>query len=244
MAERHVGLTTPQGVMDTFIAHPEGDGPYPVVLFYMDAPAIREELYDMARRIAAQGYYVMLPDLFYRFGVLRFPLRNARSRAIWRAAMADMSNAEVMDDTRAMLAHVDADPAARGGKLACIGFCMSGRLVVSAAGTFPERVAVISSLYGVGIVTGKDDSPHLLAPRIKARCHFAFAEIDDTVPSYVVPTLEAALREHDVEHRLDVWPGTAHGFSFASRDVYHAEAAEACWQIFFDLCRESLAAPG
>ena len=240
MQERHVDIETSQGAMDTFVVHPDGEGPFPVVLFYMDAPGIRDELYDMARRIAGAGHYVMLPDLFYRFGVIRFPVRNEKSRAIWQAAMANMSNADVMDDTRAMLAHVDGDQAARGGTLACIGFCMSGRLVTTAAGTFPDRVAAICSMYGVGIVTSKEDSPHLLVGNIKARCHFAFAETDATVPAYVIPTLKAELDAHDVDYRLDVWPGTAHGFSFPSRDVYHHETSEQCWGIFFDLCKESL----
>ena len=73
-AERHEGLTTPEGTMPTFVVHPDGEGPFPVVILYMDAPAIRDELYDMARRIAGEGYYVLLPDLFYRFGVIRFPV--------------------------------------------------------------------------------------------------------------------------------------------------------------------------
>jgi carboxymethylenebutenolidase len=91
-------------------------------------------------------------------------------------------------------------------------------------------------MYGVGIVTGKPDSPHLLAPRMRAECYFAFAETDETVPVYVIPTLRAALDEHGVEYRLDVWPGTHHGFSFAARDIYDEHASEASWQIFFDLC--------
>ena len=134
MQERHEDLETPEGIMPTFVVHPDGDGPFPVILFYMDAPAIREELYDMARQMAERGYFVVLPDLFYRFGILRFPVRGPKSRAIWRECMANMSNAEVMEDTQAMLEQVDSDPRARGGKLACIGFCMSGRLVVTAAG--------------------------------------------------------------------------------------------------------------
>jgi len=211
MQERNIDLTTPEGIMDTFVVHPDGAGPFPVVLFYMDAPAIREELYDMARRIADQGYYVMLPDLFYRCGTLRFPVRGPKASAIWREAMAQMGNADVMDDTRSMLRHIDEDPAARDGKLACLGFCMSGRLITTAAGTFPERVAAICSMYGVGIVTANDDSPHLLAKNIKARCYFAFAETDATVPVYVVPALKAELAAHDVNYRLDVWPGTGHG---------------------------------
>jgi carboxymethylenebutenolidase len=235
MQERYVNIDSAGGPMDTFIVHPDGDGPHPVVLFYMDAPAIREELYDMARRIAGEGYYVMLPDLFYRFGTIRFPRRNEKSRAVWGACMANMSNAEVMDDTRAMLAHIDADPAARGGALGCIGFCMSGRLVTAAAATFPDRVAAVCSMYGVGIVTGKDDSPHFGVKDIKAECYFSFAETDGTVPSYVIPTLKAELDAHNTNYRLDIWPGTNHGFSFASRDIYDEAASEGSWIIFFDM---------
>jgi carboxymethylenebutenolidase len=235
MIEFNVNIDSVGGPMDTFVVHPDGDGPFPVVLFYMDAPAIREELYDMARRVASNGYYVLLPDLFYRFGVIRFPARNPKARAVWGACMANMSNAEVMDDTRALIDYVDAQPKARGGALGCIGFCMSGRLVTSAAGTCPDRVAAVCSMYGVGIVTGQEDSPHFLVKNIAAECYFSFAETDGTVPAYVIPTLRHELEAHGIEHRLDVWPGTHHGFSFASRDIYDKEAAEASWGIFFDI---------
>ena len=240
MQERHENLETPEGTMPTFVVHPDGDGPFPVILFYMDAPAIREELYDMARRVAGEGYYVLLPDLFYRFGVIRFPRRTAKSRFVWRECMAHMSNAEVMDDTRAMLDLVDRDPKARPGPLGCIGFCMSGRLVTTAAGTFPDRVATICSMYGVGIVTGKEDSPHFLVKNIKAECYFAFAETDETVPAYVIPTLKAELDTHGTRYRLDVWPGTHHGFSFPARDIYDHDASEKSWTIFFDMCERNV----
>lgn len=240
MQTRTVDIPTQIGAMPTYIAQPDGAGPFPVVLFYMDAPGMREELHDMARRIAAQGYLVLLPDLFYRFGTIRFPFRNARTRVIWGAAMADMSNAEVMDDTRAMFDFIDADTAARGGATACIGFCMSGRLVTTAAATFPDRIAAMCSMYGVGIVTAKDDSPHQLVRHIKAQCLFAFAQTDGTVPGYVIPTLKTELDEHATNYRLDTWPGTEHGFSFASREVYHEETSEACWALFFEMCKRAL----
>ena len=241
MHERRVDIDAPQGTMDTFVVCPDGDGPFPVVLFYMDAPAIREELYDMARRIAGEGYYVVLPDLYYRFGQIRFPVRNDKSRVIWQAAMANMSNAEVMDDTRAMLDFVDGEAKARSGKVACIGFCMSGRLVTTAAGTYPDRIAAVCSMYGVGIVTGREDSPHHLVRNIEAECYFAFAQTDSTVPDHVIPTLRGELDRHETRCRLDIWPGTEHGFSFPTRDVYHEEASEKCWDIFFDLCRRTIA---
>ena len=240
MIEEQFDIKTPIGDMPTFHARPDGDGPHPVILFYMDAPAIREELYAFARRMAGEGFYVLLPDLFYRFGTIRFPFRSPRTSYLWRAAMADMTNAEVMDDTKAMLDYLSADPRAKSDTVACIGYCMSGRLVTSAAGTFPDRFAVMCSMYGVGIVTGKDDSPHHLVKNITADCYFAFAETDGTVPSYVIPTLRAELEAHGTKHRLDVWPGTEHGFSFPSRDVYDDNAAEQSWSIFFDLCNKAL----
>ena len=80
MNEELVNIDTDDGVMPTFTCWPNGEGPFPSVVFYMDAPAIREELYDMARRIAADGYYVILPDLFYRYGTIRFPERNQWAR--------------------------------------------------------------------------------------------------------------------------------------------------------------------
>ena len=127
--------------MPTFTCWPDGDAMYPAIVFYMDAPAIREELHDMARRMASDGYYVILPDLFYRFGIIRFPERNQYSRAVWNAIMKELSNAMVMEDTRALLSHMEEHPVVKKGPKATIGYCMSGRIVTTAAGTFPNVFA-------------------------------------------------------------------------------------------------------
>ncbi|MEK9724085.1 MAG: dienelactone hydrolase family protein [Rhodospirillaceae bacterium] len=240
MNEEHVDIQTEDGVMPTFTCWPDGDGPYSAIVFYMDAPAIREELYDMARRMAAEGYYVILPDLFYRFGIIRFPLRNQWSRTVWQAIMKNLSNAMVMDDTRALLTHLDGHPAVKDGPKATVGFCMSGRIVTTAAATFPDIFAANASLYGVGIVTAHDDSPHLLVKDIKGEMYFGFAETDGTVPSFVIPTLKAALDEYGTDYVLDVHPGTEHGFCFPSRDVYVEAAAEKAYAHFMDMCARHL----
>ncbi len=229
MNELHVDIDTPDGPMPTFTCWPADGakpaGPFPAIVFYMDAPAIREELYDMARRMAAEGYYVILPDLFYRFGILRFPFRDANTRAIWRTAMEHLSNAQVMDDTRAMLAFLDGEDAVKPGPKASIGYCMSGRFVTAAAGTFPEVFAANASLYGVGIVTAKEDAAYRLVRHIKGEMYFGFAETDGTVPDYVIPTLRAELDAHGTDYTLEVHPGTEHGFCFPEREVYDEAAA-------------------
>ena len=116
MIEQTVEIPTKDGACTTFIVHPEREGPHPIVLFFMDAPAIREELRDMARRIAAVGYYVMLPNLYYRSGVMEMkdlpPLPEAEARARMFGFMGSISIPMVMDDADALLDFADRDPAA------------------------------------------------------------------------------------------------------------------------------------
>ncbi len=238
--EEHIDIRTDDGVMPTYTCWPDSEGPFPAVVFYMDAPAIREELYDMARRIAADGYYVILPDLFYRYGKIRFPERNQWARLVWTLILKDLSNAMVMDDTRCLFTHMDSHPAVKAGPKACIGYCMSGRIVTTAAATFPDIFVVNASLYGVGIVTAQDDSPHLGVKDITGEMYFGFAETDGTVPSYVIPTLRAALDEHSIDYTLDIHPGTRHGFCFPLRDVYNEVAAEKVHAHFMDMCDRRL----
>ena len=240
MHEQHIDIDTAEGSMQTFACWPDGDGPFPAIVFYMDAPAIREELFDMARRMAAEGYFVILPDLFYRFGILRFPVRNAKSRLIWQEAMRNLSNDDIMNDTRVLLDYMADQPMVRKGPKACIGYCMSGRFVTAAAGTFPDDFAANASLYGVGIVTSKDDSSHFQIKNIKGEMYFGFAETDSTVPAYVIPTLQAELDTHGIDHVLEVHPGTNHGFCFPARDVYDKAAAEKVHAHFMDMCKRRL----
>lgn len=240
MNELLIDLETPDGPMPTFTCWPDSGGPYPAIVFYMDAPAIREELYDMARRMADEGYYVILPDLFYRFGTIRFPRRNPYSRIVWQAIMKELSNAMVMDDTRVLLDYMAGLDQVKTGAKACIGYCMSGRIVTTAAAEFPETFAASASLYGVGIVTAKDDTPHLKVKDIKGEIYYGFAETDSTVPSYVIPALKAELDAHGIDYKLEVHPGTEHGFCFPLRDVYDEAAAEKVYAHFMDMCRRKL----
>lgn len=240
MQEIVVDLETPDGTMPTFTCRPDGGGPFPAVVFYMDAPAIREELYEMARRIASGGYFVILPDLFYRFGVLRFPFRSPKTALIWREAMRNLSNDDVMSDTRVMLDYMAGLDVVKPGPKATIGYCMSGRFVTAAAGTFPVDFAANASLYGVGIVTSGDDSAHFLVKHIKGEMYFGFAETDGTVPAYVIPTLKTELEAHGVDYVIDVHQGTHHGFCFPSRDIYDEAAAEKVHAHFMDMLKRRL----
>lgn len=247
MREFEAGIRTKDGVIDTFVCHPEEGGPHPGVLFYMDAPAIREELHDMARRLASVGYYVMLPNLYYRHGrpeQYGFDHRKIRVDEAERRKMSDLmhslSNAMIVADTGPLIAHLRADPAAAPGPIGCVGYCMSGRFVMAAAAAHPDDFAAIASYYGVGIITDKADSPHLAAGRIKGEVYLAFAQDDPWVPQAELDRMPGMLRDAGVRGRVEIYPGTEHGFAFPQRASYRREAGERHWERLFALFARNL----
>lgn len=242
MIEREMIVTTRHGRMPTFLAAPDGPGQHPGIIFYMDAPGIREELRNMARRIAKYGYVCLLPDMYYRLGTVRFdiPRRDDGMSGVIRASMLHLTNARVIDDTAALLACFDTLDNVTPGKVGCVGHCMSGQYITTVAAKFPHRVAAAASLYGVGIVSDKDDLPHLLLNEIKAELDHAFAEHDRSVPEQVPPALKAALEKAGTRHELHVFPGTHHGFCFPERPDYDTMAAEETWRKIVSLWDRNL----
>jgi carboxymethylenebutenolidase len=245
MIERQLDLPAKDGHITTFIVHPERDGPHPAILFYMDAPGIREELRDMARRLATVGYYVVLPNLYHRSGVMelgpipRDPESPERKRIF--ALMATIDIPLVMEDTAALLAFIDADPAARKGAMGSLGYCMSGRYAISAAAAWPDRFTAAASIYGTHLITDRPDSPHLAARRARAEFYIACAEIDHYVPLETVAPLRQALSAAGVNAEVELYPAVEHGFAFPQRPAYDKAAAERHWERLFALYRRRLA---
>ena len=241
MIERDVLMVTRYGRQPAFTACPDEPGRYPPIILYMDAPGFREELRDQARRIANQGYFCLLPDLYYRLGTIRFdiPRRNETMSAVIRAAMLSLTNEAVGDDTAGMIAFLDAQDRVKPGPIGCVGHCMSGPFAVTAAARFP-RIKAAAALYGVDMVTDRPDSPHRCLDRVQGELYIGFAEVDPAVPATVVPELEAALRKAGVRHRMESVPDSHHGYCFAARPDYNPVAAEATWTRLFDLWDRNL----
>ena len=174
----------------------------------MDAPGFREELRNMARRIAARGYFCLLPDLYYRLGLLRFdiPRRNDAMSVVIRGAMNSLTNAAVAEDTAGMIAFLDAQDRVKRGPVGCVGHCMSGSFVATVAALFPSRIAAAASLYGIGIVTDKPDSPHLMHRPGQGELYFAFAEHDPGVPAQAITDLQATLARTELRHTREDRP--------------------------------------
>ena len=238
MIEREIDIETADGSMNTFVTHPEEGGPHPVLLFYMDAPGKREELHDMARRLASVGYYVMLPNLYYRR--VREFVMTADSRAEMMAHMNALSNEMVCEDTAAMLTFAANETAASDAGVACVGYCMSGPFAFAVAAAFPERMKAAASLHGVRLCTDAVDSPHLDADKIRGELYFGCAETDEWAPPEMIEALDAHLRDSGVNYRIEWYPDTAHGWVFPQRPVYHQAAAERHWERLFALFKRNL----
>jgi carboxymethylenebutenolidase len=242
MIDQQIEIPTRDGQTTTFITHPERGGPYPLIIFYMDAPAIREELRDMARRLGTSGYYVMLPNLYYRSGVMELGPLPADPESPERKLMFQLMNSIniplVMEDTRALLSFAGAQAAANRNIVGAVGYCMSGRYAINAATHFPDRVRAAASIYGTHLATDSPDSPHLAAGRTKAELYFGCAETDIYAPVEIIEKVKTGMQGANAE--VEIYPGTHHGFAFPKRPVYDRNAAERHWERLLALYRRNL----
>lgn len=244
MIDRQIEIKARDGVMSTFVTHPERGGPHPVILFFMDAPGIREELRDMARRLGSVGYYVMLPNLYYRSGVMELgPLpadQNAPERKRMYQLMESLTIPLVMGDASALMAFASSDMAAKSGAAGAVGYCMSGQYAINTATQFPDRIKAAASIYGVKLVTESTDSPHLAGQKAVGELYFACAETDRWMPLEQVDKLANELKRTAARSEVELFPGTEHGFAFPARPVFHKPSAERHWERLHSLFRRNL----
>lgn len=245
MIEQTIDLKTRAGEMETFICRPERHAPHPVVLFLMDAPGIREELRDMVRRLASAGYYVLLPNLYYRAGrdTMYGPdvlTEGSDDHTRMRAVRTKMTIPPVMEDIADMIAYVDAQSEAKQGAIGCHGYCMSGPYALAAAAHFPDRVAAAASFYGTWLVSDAVQSPHLTFAEAKAEHHIACAEHDELAPLPMVDELRQLFEDSGAAGELEMYPKVHHGFAFPQRYCYDQPAAERHWERLHSLYRRRL----
>ena len=242
MIEAHLDIATADGAMNSFVVHPQAGGPHPVVLFWMDAPGKREELHQMARRIAAAGYFVVLPNLYYRRS-RDFVLaeRSEAALAAMVALMDTLDQGTALSDMQALLDFVDVHAAADAGRIGAVGYCMSGPFVIWAAAASPDRLRCIASIHGARLATDAPDSPHRVAEQLRCESYHACAEIDRWAPPADIAKLEAGLAASAAPHRVEWYPGVQHGFVFPERSgIYDRLSAERHWERLFDLFERRL----
>ena len=245
MREDIVDIQTRDGAMESFIVRPERGGPHPAVLMLMDAPGIREELHDMARRLATVGYFVVLPNLYYRagrdskFGPGVFT-QGDPERDRMRAIRTKMTIPPVMNDVADMLAWLDTQPEAKPGPVGTHGYCMSGPYSLAAAARYPDRIAAAASFYGTWLVSDAEESPHLTLGKAKGELYISCAEHDELAPLPMVEELRKRFVASGAKGELEIHPAVHHGFAFPQRWCYDKPAAERHWERLIALYRRNL----
>ena len=245
MIEETLDIATADGAMETFLCWPERGGPSPAVFLLMDAPGVRDELKDMARRLAIVGYFVVLPNLYYRAGRDTFYgpdvlEKDSAEHTRMRAVRTKMTIPPVMEDIAAMLAFVDGRAEAKPGSVGCHGYCMSGPYALAAAARFPDRVAAAASYYGTWLVNDAEESPHLTLAKSKGELYIAYAEHDELAPLDMVDELRRLFEQSGARGELELYPGVHHGFAFPDRWCYDKPAAERHWERLIALYGRAL----
>lgn len=246
MIEEIIDLKTADGEMETFICRPERGAPAPTVLMLMDAPGIREELYDMARRLAATGYAVLLPNLYYRAGkdtkygqeVLN---HGSTEHARMRAVRTKMTIPPVMEDISSIFSYIDTIDEISSRKVGVHGYCMSGPYALAAAARYPDRVAAAASFYGTWLVNeDAEESPHRNLSSTKGELYISCAEVDDLAPMDMVEKLKGLFDASTARGEIEIQPRVVHGFAFPGRWCYDRPAAERHWERLIGLYQRNL----
>jgi carboxymethylenebutenolidase len=240
MIEREIDVTTPDGEMTTFVLHPEHGGPHPVVLYLMDGIGIRPVLKDMASRLATAGYYVMLPNLFYRGGPFRELGTSDEDWVTRRELIRTVTRSGIVTDAQALLEVASADPVASHGKVGVVGFCMSGGLAISLARALRDRVGAAASIHGALLVNDEADSPHRGLDAVTAELYFGWADHDATAPPETVPVMREALEQARVRYTLDFITDAVHGYAPPGGERYDRRASELHWERVHSLLRRNL----
>jgi carboxymethylenebutenolidase len=254
VVETNVEIKTPDGTCDAAFIHPN-TGSHAGVLLWPDAFGLRPAMRDMAKRLAAEGYAVLVPNPFYRVAkapftdASNFSFQNPADMAKLRPLMASVTapgNAE--KDAAAYAAFLDTRKEVnKAKKIGTQGYCMGGPLVVKTAAALPDRIGAGASFHGGGLVTDKPDSPHLLAPKIKARMYIAIAANDDARQPDAKDKLKEAFAAAKVPAEIEVYPGTLHGWCVPDMPaqngtpIYNKASAERAWGKLIELYRAALA---
>jgi len=248
MQSSTITLPTTDGVADAYLARPDDDRSHPGVLFLMDAFGLRPTIEEMADRIAADGYVVLAPNVFYRAG--REPigplpdLTDPEQRASFfqklRPLIDELTPERLAADGAAYLDYLQQAGAA--GPVAITGYCMGARVGWRIAAGHPDRVDALAGFHAGGLVTDAPDSPHRSAADLKAELYFAFADQDQSMTAEQIATLERTLDEAGARYRSEVYAGAQHGYTMADSAAFNEAARERHFRELRALLERTVAA--
>ena len=245
VVERDVSIKTPDGMADAALFHPSGKGPWPAVLVWADIMGLRPVFREMGRRLAAEGYVVLVPNPFYRSlkapvidGAFNFNDPESRKRLFGYRGLITDAGAD--SDATAYLAFLDAQPKTDKSKRAGVqGYCMGGPLSFRTAAAVPGRIGAVGSFHGGGLVTDQPSSPHLLIPKTQAAWLVAVAQNDDAKEPEAKEVLKKAFSAAGKQAVVEVYPAD-HGWCVPGSQAYDQASAEKAWSALMTLYKASL----
>lgn len=243
---RDVRIKTPDGEADAALFHPEGNGPWPAVLIWPDVVSLRPAFRDMGRRLAEEGYVVLVPNLYYRVKPApvvdgAFNFANPEDRAKLTPLRASVTPEGTDRDAAAYIAFLDSLPQTDKTRKAGVqGYCMGGPLSFRTAAAAPNRIGAVASFHGGGLVTDAPTSPHLLLPKSRAEYLVLVADNDDKQDPQAKEKLRAALKAARRPAKVEVYDGAAHGWTVKGSQVYNEAAAERAWSELLALYKRAL----
>lgn len=246
VVEKDVEIKTPDGVADAALYYPEGKGSWPAVLLWPDVVSLRPVFREMGKRLAASGYVVLVPNLYYRVKKAPvvdggFNFANADDRAKLAPLRASVTPEGTDRDAVAYLAYLDAQPQTdKNKKVGTQGYCMGGPLAFRTAGAVPGRVGAVASFHGGGLFTDAPTSPHLVLPKTQAEYMVLVADNDDKQDPAAKEKVKGALDAAKLKSRVEVYEGAAHGWTVKGSQVYNEPAAEKAWAELLDLYKRAL----
>lgn len=245
VVEKDVTITTPDGVADAALFHPEGKGSWAAVLVWPDVVSLRPAFREMGRRLAAEGYVVLIPNLYYRTKKApvvepTFDFNKPEDRAKLMELRKTVTPEGTDKDAVAYLAFLDAQPQTSKKKKAGVqGYCMGGPLSFRTAAAVPGRIAAVGSFHGGGLYTDQPTSPHLLLPKTNAEYLIAVAENDDAQDPTIKDKLKAAMTAAGKKASIEVYPAK-HGWCVKGSAVYDEAQAEKAWTELLALYKRNL----
>ena len=255
VTETDVTIKTPDGVCDAAFIRPSS-GKHPGVLIWTDIFSLRPTFREMGKRLAGEGYSVLVPNPFYRTqkapvieDASKFDFSAPADQAKMKLWTTPINEAGAIErDAAAFVAFLDAQKEVdTAKKIGTQGYCMGGPLVFKTCATIPNRVGAGATFHGGGLVTDKPDSPHLLIPKMKARMLIAIAASDDSKQPDAKDKLKETFAAAKIPAEVEVYTGTQHGWCVkdmplnAGKPIYNQPDAERAWGRLLALYKTSLA---
>ena len=247
-----VSVKTPSGTCDAALVHPQGGGRWPAVILFPDAFGLRPTMRAMAKRLAMDGYTVLVPNPYYRLTKAPgigpgFDFGSPTDRAKLDTLRAPLTSDAVMQDAAAHVAFLDSHAGVNvKAKIGVVGYCMGGPMTMQAAAANPGRIGAGASFHGGGLVTDKPESPHLLVPKIKAQFYFGIAANDDEKQPDAKTKLDESFHAAKGSAKIEVYPGTLHGWCVpdmplqGGKPIYNEPQAERAWIELVTLYKRAL----